>query len=62
VVKCAELVGEKTGLQFIDREIIEYIAGNAELRQSTVENFDERHPGVMSNIGALAFGEILLDG
>nr|WP_306793049.1 hypothetical protein [Desulfopila inferna] len=56
------MVGEKTGLQFIDREIIEYIAGNAELRQSTVENFDERHPGVMSNIGALAFGEILLDG
>jgi cytidylate kinase len=56
-LEIADIVAEKTGLHVIDREIIEYIAYDTDLRQTTVDSFDERYPGVMENIGAMFFGE-----
>ena len=56
-LEIADLVSEKTGLRVVDREILEYIAGHSDLKQTTVDFFDERHPGVMNNFGAMLFGE-----
>lgn len=56
-LEIADLVGEKTGLRVVDREILEHIASDSDLRKKTVDSFDERHPGVMSNFGAMMFGE-----
>lgn len=56
-LEIAELLAKKIGLQMVDRDILEYIANDSNLSQSTVESFDERHPGVMDNFGAILFGE-----
>jgi len=56
-LEIADLVGEKTGMRVVDREILEHIAADSDLRQKTVDSFDERHPGVMNNFGAMMFGE-----
>lgn len=56
-LEIADLLGQKTGLRVVDREILEHIANNSDLSRKTVDFFDERHPGVMSNFGAMLFGE-----
>jgi hypothetical protein len=56
-LEIADLLGQKTGMRVVDREILEYIANNSDLNRKTVDFFDERHPGVMSNFGAMLFGE-----
>ncbi len=56
-LEVAYQLAEDTGLHVIDREILEYIAYDADLCKSTVEFFDEKHPGTLANIGAMLFGE-----
>jgi len=56
-LEIADLVAARTGLQVVDREILEHIAGDRELSRKTVDFFDERYPGVMNNFGAMLFGE-----
>ena len=56
-LEIADLVADKTGFRVVDREILEYIANNADLNKDTVDFFDERHPGAMNNFGAMLFGE-----
>jgi hypothetical protein len=56
-LEIADLVGQKTGMRVVDREILEYIANDSDLSRKTVDFFDERHPGVMNNFGAMLFGE-----
>ena len=46
-LEIADLVAEKTGLRVVDREILEYIANDSNLRKKTVDFFDERHHGVI---------------
>jgi cytidylate kinase len=57
-LEIADLVAERTGLHVIDREILEYIANDTNLKQTAIDSFDERHPGVMNNIGAMVFGGV----
>ncbi|MEJ2024344.1 MAG: cytidylate kinase-like family protein [Deltaproteobacteria bacterium] len=56
-LEIADLLGQKTGLPVVDRQIVEHIAAHADLREKTVELFDERYPGSMREFLALAFGE-----
>lgn len=56
-LEIADLVSKRTGLRVVDREILEYIANNADLNKDTVNFFDECHPGAMNNFGAMLFGE-----
>jgi cytidylate kinase len=57
VLEIADLVGKRLGFRVVDRQIMEYIATQAELSEKTVALFDERHPGRMRELLALLFGE-----
>jgi hypothetical protein len=56
-LEIAEMVAEKIGYRVADRLIIEQIAGDTELSNKTIDFFDERYPGKMTEFGALLFGE-----
>lgn len=56
-VEIADLLEEKIGLRVVDRQIVEHIAAHADLREKTVDLFDERYPGRMREFLSLAFGE-----
>jgi cytidylate kinase-like protein len=56
-LEIADLVGEKTGMRVVDREILEHIANDSDLKKTTVDFFDERHPGVLNNFASMLFGE-----
>jgi len=56
-LEIADILAQKTGQRVADRLILDKIATDAELGQKTVSFFDERHPGKMSELGALLFGE-----
>ncbi|MFH2064325.1 MAG: cytidylate kinase-like family protein [Pseudomonadota bacterium] len=56
-LEIADLLAERLHYVVIDRQIIEYIASNAELSQKTVEVFDERYPGKMNEFKNFLFGE-----
>jgi len=56
-LEIAEMLAEKTEQRVADRIIIEQIATDADLGQKTVDFFDERHPGQMTEFAALLFGE-----
>jgi hypothetical protein len=56
-LEIAQLLGEKIGFRVIDRQIVEHIATHAQLREKTVELFDESYPGRMREFLSLAFGE-----
>jgi hypothetical protein len=56
-LEVADDLAEKTGYRVVDREILEYIAGKAQLSEKTVALFDERYPGKLNEILLLAFGE-----
>ncbi len=56
-LEIADLVGEKTGMRVVDREILEHIANDSDLKKKTVDFFDERHPGAFNNFASMLFGE-----
>jgi hypothetical protein len=41
----------------VDRELLEHIAKDKDLSKKTVEFFDERYQGKMSELGSMLFGE-----
>jgi hypothetical protein len=56
-LEIAEIVAPRIGYRVVDREILEYISGQAELSEKTVAMFDERYRGRVNEFLALAFGE-----
>jgi len=56
-LEIADLLAEKIYFRVVDRELLEHIAKDKELSKKTVEFFDERYPGKMSELAAMLFGE-----
>lgn len=56
-VEIAELAAQQLGMKVADRQILEHIAGSHDLRQKTIDYFDERYSGRMSELSSLLFGE-----
>lgn len=56
-LEVADILSEQTGFKVVDREIIEHMAGTAELQDKTVTFFDERYPGKLKEFAAFLFGE-----
>jgi hypothetical protein len=56
-LEISDLLAEKIYYRVVDRELLEHIAKDKELSKKTVEFFDERYPGKMSELGSMLFGE-----
>ena len=56
-LEIAEILSEKLGVSIFDKEIIEYIANKANLRDKTVSYFDECYPGKVNELIKFLFGE-----
>ena len=56
-LEIADLLAEKINYRVVDRELLEHIAKDKELSKKTVEFFDERYPGKMSELASMLFGE-----
>jgi cytidylate kinase len=56
-LEIADLLAEKIYYRVVDRELLEHIAQDKDLRKKTVEFFDERCPGKMSELASMLFGE-----
>ncbi|MEW6669099.1 MAG: cytidylate kinase-like family protein [Thermodesulfobacteriota bacterium] len=53
----AATLAERIGYRVVDRQILEYIAGQARLSEKTAAFFDERYPGKLAEFLSMAFGE-----
>lgn len=56
-LEIADKVSEKLNMKVMDREIIETITRDHDLRELTVESFDDRYPGTMNNLMSMLLGE-----
>ena len=56
-LEIADLLAEKIYYRVVDRKLLEHIAKDKDLSKKTVEFFDERYPGKMSELAAMLFGE-----
>lgn len=56
-LEIADILGKRIGHRVVDRDIIEQIARESNLSQTTVSMFDERYPGWREEFMALLFGE-----
>jgi len=56
-LEIAELIKEQTNYKVFDRELIEYMAKEADLSDRTVELFDEKYPGKLNEYLMDAFRE-----
>jgi len=56
-LEIADLLSEKIYFRVVDRELLEHIAQDKDLSKKTVEFFDERYPGKMSELASMLFGE-----
>jgi len=56
-LEIADLLAEKIYYRVVDRELLEHITRDRDLTQKTVEFFDERYPGKISELAAMLFGE-----
>ncbi|MBA2880327.1 hypothetical protein HNR65_000634 [Desulfosalsimonas propionicica] len=57
-LEIADLMSSRLGgMRVVDRGILEKIAENKHLGEKTIDSFDERYPGAMSDFAALLFGE-----
>lgn len=56
-LETGDLLAEKVGFKIVDREVLEHICNDAQLRESTVSFFDERYPGAAGNFLSMMFGE-----
>ena len=56
-LEIADLLAEKIYYRVVDRELLEHMAKDKELSKKTVEFFDERYPGKMSELASMLFGE-----
>jgi hypothetical protein len=56
-LEVADILAEKIDYRVVDRELLEHIAKDKDLSKKTVEFFDERYPGKMSELASMLFGE-----
>ena len=56
-LEIADLLAEKIYYRVVDRELLEHMAKDKEMSKKTVEFFDERYPGKMSELASMLFGE-----
>ena len=56
-LEIADLLAEKIYYRAVDRELLEHMANDKELSKKTIEIFDERYPGKMSELASMLFGE-----
>lgn len=56
-LKIADLLAERLPFRVVDREIIEFMAKEKDLTKKAVEYFDERYPGIMSELFTMLISE-----
>ena len=56
-LEIAVTLAERIGYRVVDRQILEYIANQANLSEKTAAFFDERYPGKLAEFLSMAFGE-----
>jgi len=56
-LEIADFLADKIHYRVVDRELLEHMARDKELSKKTVEFFDERYPGKMSELASMLFGE-----
>ena len=56
-LEVADILAEKLQYRVVDREILDHMAREKEISKETIEFFDERYPGKMSELAAMLFGE-----
>ena len=56
-LEIADLLAGKIFYRVVDRELLEHMAKDKDLSEKTIEFFDERYPGKMSELGSMLFGE-----
>ena len=56
-LEIADILAEKLQYRVADRELLDYMAKDAEISKDTLAFFDERYPGKMSELASRAFGE-----
>ena len=56
-LEIADLLAEKLNFRVADRVLLDYMAKNKKLSKQTIEFFDERYPGKMSELASMLFGE-----
>ncbi len=56
-LQIADLLAEKLDYRVADRVLLDYMAKNKKLSKQTIEFFDERYPGKMSELASMLFGE-----
>ena len=56
-LEIADLLAEKIYYRIVDRELLEHMAKDKDLSKKTIEFFDERYPGKMSELALMLFGE-----
>jgi cytidylate kinase len=56
-LEIADLLGEKINYPVADREMLNHMANDKQISAKTIEFFDERYPGKISELSRLLFGE-----
>jgi len=56
-LEIADLLAEKLNYHVADRVLLDYMTKNKKLSKKTIELFDERYPGKMSELASMLFGE-----
>ena len=56
-LEITDLLAEKINYCVADRVLLDYMARNKKISKQTIEFFDERYPGKMSELASLLFGE-----
>jgi cytidylate kinase len=56
-LEIADFLAAKIHYRVVDRELLEHMAKDKDLSKKTVEFFDERYPGKMSEFASMLFGE-----
>jgi cytidylate kinase len=56
-LEIADLLAEKINYRVVDRELLDHIAKDKQISKKTIEFFDERYPGKMSELASMLFGE-----
>jgi hypothetical protein len=56
-LQIADILAEKINYRVADRVLLDYMAQNKKVSKQTIEFFDERYPGRMSELASMLFGE-----
>lgn len=56
-LEIADLLAEKLKYRVVDHELIDYMADTADVNKKTIEFFDERYAGKLSELAVFLFGE-----